>query len=42
MIANHMLRYLRGTVGHGLRYVSGGDVKLQGYRDFDWVGSAVN
>jgi hypothetical protein len=25
----HVLRYLRGTVGYGLRYVSGGEVRLQ-------------
>jgi len=31
MEANHILRYLHGTVGYGLRYVLGGDVKLQGY-----------
>jgi hypothetical protein len=31
MAAKHMLRYLHGTVGYGLRYVSSGDVKLQGY-----------
>jgi hypothetical protein len=42
MAAKHMLRYLRGTVGYGLRYVSGGDVKLQGYTDSDWAGSAVD
>jgi len=42
MAAKHMLRYLRGTVGYGLRYVSGGDVKLQGYIDSDWAGSAVD
>jgi hypothetical protein len=42
MAAKHMLRYLRGTIGYGLRYVSGGDVKLQGYTDFDWARSAVD
>jgi hypothetical protein len=31
MEKKHMLRYLRGTIGYGLRYVSDGDVKLQGY-----------
>jgi hypothetical protein len=36
-----VLRYLRGTVGYGLRYVSGLDMRLQGYVDADWVGSAV-
>jgi hypothetical protein len=34
MAAKHMLRYLRGTIGYGLRYLSGGDVKLQGYTDY--------
>jgi hypothetical protein len=28
MASKHMLRYLRGTIRYGLRYVSGGDVKL--------------
>jgi hypothetical protein len=42
MATTHMLRYLRGTVRYGLRYVSSGDVKLQGYADFDWAGSAVD
>ena len=28
MATKHMLRYLRGMVGYGLRYVSGGDVTL--------------
>jgi hypothetical protein len=27
----HVLRYLHGMVGHGLRYVLDGAVKLQGY-----------
>jgi hypothetical protein len=34
----HVLRYLHGTIGYGLRYVSGGEVKLQGYTDSDWAG----
>jgi hypothetical protein len=42
MATKHMLSYLRGMVGYGLRYVSGGDVKLQGYTDFDWARSAVD
>jgi hypothetical protein len=29
-------------IGYRLRYVSGGDVKLQGYTNSDWAGSAVN
>ena len=42
MVTKHMLRDLRGTIGYGLRYVSGGDVKQQGYTNSDWVGSVVD
>jgi hypothetical protein len=42
MAAKHMLRYLHGTVGYGLRYVSSGDERLQGYTDSDWSRSAVD
>jgi hypothetical protein len=38
--AKHALRYLRGTVGYGLRYASNVDMSLQGYVDADWAGSA--
>jgi hypothetical protein len=40
--AKHVLRYLRGTIGYGLRYASSVDLSLQGYADADWVGSAVD
>ena len=32
-----MLRYLRGTVGYGLRYDLECDLKLQGFIDSDWA-----
>jgi hypothetical protein len=38
----HVLRYLRGTVGYGLRYASSVDMSLQGYADADWAGSTVD
>ena len=38
----HVLRYLCGTIGYGLRYVSCGDVKLRGYTNSDWAGSAMD
>jgi hypothetical protein len=38
----HVLRYLRGTIGYGLRYASGVDMRLQGYADADWAGSTVD
>jgi hypothetical protein len=40
--AKHVLRYLRGTMEYGLRYVRGDGVQLQGYTDSDWAGSAVD
>jgi hypothetical protein len=38
----HVLRYLHGMVGYGLRDVSDGAVKLQGYTNSDWEKSAVD
>ena len=42
VIVKHVLRYLRGTVGYGLRYASSVDMRLQGYVDADWAGSVVD
>jgi len=38
---SHVLRYMRGTLGYGLKYVLSGDVWLHGYIDSDWGGSVV-
>jgi hypothetical protein len=40
--SKHVLRYLRGIVGFGLRYVRGDGVRLHGYSESDWVGSVVD
>jgi hypothetical protein len=40
--AKHVLRYLRGTVGYGLRHASSVDMRLQGYVESDWAGSIVD
>ena len=37
--AKHVLEYLRGTVGYGLRYTSSSDLTLVGYSDSDWARS---
>jgi hypothetical protein len=42
VVAKHVLRYLRGTVGYGLRYASNIDMILQGYADSDWAGSTID
>ena len=38
--AKHVLRYLQGTVDYGLDYRQGDGVRLAGYTDSDWAGSA--
>jgi len=38
----HVLRYLRGTLDFGRRYVRARGVELLGYTNFDWVGSVVD
>jgi hypothetical protein len=42
IVAKHVLRYLRGTIGYGLRYAANVDLSLEGYVDADWAGSAVD
>eukprot|EP00253_Pinus_taeda_P021232 PITA_21232 len=39
--AKNLLRYLLGTINHGLRYTAG-SVILRGYTDADWAGSVVD
>ena len=38
----HILRYVRGTVGYGLKYTRGDDVRLSGFTNADWAGSSVD
>ena len=38
--AKNLLRYLRRTITHGLRYTTK-DVRLDGYTDVDWAGSVM-
>ena len=40
--AKHILRYLRGTVGYGLKYTSDADLELLGFTDSDWVGCVTD
>jgi hypothetical protein len=40
--AKHVLRYLRGTVEYGIRYVRGEGIRLIGYTDADWAGSPTD
>lgn len=36
-----LLRYLKGTVHHGLVYPAHGNMRLHGYCDSDWGGCQV-
>jgi hypothetical protein len=38
----HVLRYLKGTIDYGLRYVLDYDINLQGYIDSYWAGSVAD
>jgi hypothetical protein len=40
IVAEHVLRYIRGTLNYGLRYTSSSDIHLHGFMDSDWAGSA--
>jgi hypothetical protein len=42
IVAKHILRYLRGSIAYGLRYISSGGLLLHGYADLDWVGNSVD
>jgi hypothetical protein len=39
---NHVLRYLKGTIDFGLRYVSYHKIRLQGYADSYWASSVTD
>ena len=40
--ANHILRYLKGTVYYGLKYEVNQKINLEGYVDSDWACSAID
>ena len=38
--AKHVMRYLKGNLDYGLRYTSDGEIRLHGFTDSYWAGSA--
>ena len=40
--AKHVLKYLKGTIDYGLRYVADCEFGLVGYIDSDWAGSVTD
>ncbi|KAD2804205.1 hypothetical protein E3N88_37582 [Mikania micrantha] len=37
-----IIRYLKGTAGHGILFKTNGHLEIQGYTDADWAGSKDN
>ena len=42
MVANHAVRYLKGTIEYGLKYDTNQKINLEGYVDSYWAGSAID
>ena len=42
IVAKRVLRYLKGMIDYGLRYVADCEFGLVGYIDSDWVGSVTS
>jgi hypothetical protein len=42
IVTKHVMRYLKGTIDYGLRYISDREIRLQGYTDSDWAGSVTD
>ena len=38
----HILGYLKGTVDYGIKYKNDQKIKLEGYVDSKWAGSAID
>ena len=42
IVAEHILRYLKGTVDHGIKYEVNQKINLEVYVDLDWTGSSID
>ena len=42
MVANHIVRYLKGTDDYGLKYEANHKINLEGYVDSDWARSSID
>jgi hypothetical protein len=42
IVVKHVMRYLKGKVDYGLKYVADSDISILGYSDLDSVGSVAN
>eukprot|EP00253_Pinus_taeda_P024990 PITA_24990 len=41
-VARHILRYVRGTVGYGLKYSRGEDIHLNGFNNVNWAINSID
>ena len=42
IVANRILRYLKGIVDYGLKYKDDQNINLEGYVDSDWASSSID
>ena len=42
MVAEHAMRYLKGTIEYGIKCDTDMKINLEGYVDLDWAGSAID
>ena len=42
ILANHILRYLKGILDYGIKYKADQNINLEGYVDSYWEGSAID
>ena len=42
IVENHILRYLKGTVGYGLKYKENQKINMVGYVYLDWPRNAID
>jgi hypothetical protein len=40
IVANYVLRYIRGMLYYGLRYTATNDIQFHGFIDSNWAGNA--
>ena len=42
MVAQHAMRYLKGTIDYGLKYEANQKTNLEGFVDLDWARSSID
>jgi hypothetical protein len=42
IMTKNMMRYLKGIINYGIKYILDCEIILQGYTNLDWVGSVTD